>query len=66
MPSYFLQQYKNNINHFIDEALKEDIGLGDHSGQSCIPKEAESTAKLLVKEEGILAGIELAEILFIR
>ena len=66
MPSYFLQQYKNNINHFIDEALKEDIGLGDHSGQSCIPKEAESTAKLLVKEEGILAGIELAEILFKR
>ena len=66
MPSYFLQQYKNNINHFIDEALKEDIGLGDHSGQSCISKEAESTAKLLVKEEGILAGIELAEILFKR
>ena len=66
MPSYFLQQYKNNINHFIDEALKEDIGLGDHSGQSCVSKEAESRAKLLVKEEGVLAGIELAEILFKR
>ena len=66
MPSYFLKQYKNNINHFIDEALKEDIGLGDHSGQSCVSKEAESRAKLLVKEEGVLAGIELAEILFKR
>ena len=66
MPSHFLQHYKSKINHFIDEALKEDIGLGDHSGQSCISKEAESTAKLLVKEEGILAGIELAEILFKR
>ncbi|MDG1022722.1 MAG: carboxylating nicotinate-nucleotide diphosphorylase [Flavobacteriaceae bacterium] len=66
MHSPFFQQYKNELNHFIDEALKEDIGSGDHSGRSCITETATSSAKLLVKEEGILAGMELAEILFHR
>jgi nicotinate-nucleotide pyrophosphorylase (carboxylating) len=66
MPSYFYQRYKSNINHFIDEALKEDIGRGDYSSQSCIPIEASNKAKVIVKEEGILAGIELCKILFER
>ncbi len=49
-----------NIDELIDIALKEDIGDGDHSSLSCIPKEAKGKAKLLVKQEGILAGVEIA------
>lgn len=45
----------------IKNALAEDIGDGDHSALACIPSEAQSTAKLLVKESGILAGVEVAQ-----
>ncbi len=48
------------IDELIDIALKEDIGDGDHTALSCIPKEATGKAKLLVKQEGIIAGIDLA------
>jgi nicotinate-nucleotide pyrophosphorylase (carboxylating) len=54
------------IDAIIDNALKEDIGDGDHSSLSCVPKNAKGQAKLLVKEEGIIAGIELAERIFKR
>lgn len=50
----------------IDNALREDIGDGDHSTLSCVPATAIGKAQLLVKEDGILAGIELAEIIFKR
>lgn len=49
---------------FIRTALAEDIGQGDHSTLACIDPEARGRAKLLVKEEGILAGITLAEKIF--
>jgi len=49
------------ILHFIDAALAEDVGDGDHSSLSSIPKDAESKAKLIVKGQGILAGVALAE-----
>lgn len=52
------------LNSFIDNAIKEDIGDGDHSSLSCIPASAQGKVQLLVKEEGIIAGIELAHLIF--
>ncbi|MDC1377903.1 carboxylating nicotinate-nucleotide diphosphorylase [Flavobacteriaceae bacterium] len=66
MPNHFYQYYKNELNQFIDQAIKEDIGSGDHSGMSCISITKVNSAKLIVKENGIMAGIKLAEILFHR
>lgn len=54
------------IDDIIDIALKEDIGDGDHSSLSCVPASAVGHAKLIVKDEGIIAGIELAERIFHR
>lgn len=54
------------IDAIIDNALKEDIGDGDHSSLSCVPEGAKGQAKLLVKEEGVIAGIELAQRIFKR
>ena len=45
----------------IDEALIEDIQEGDHTTLATIDHEATGTAKLLVKQPGIIAGVELAE-----
>ncbi|MDR9397985.1 MAG: carboxylating nicotinate-nucleotide diphosphorylase [Salibacter sp.] len=53
-----------NIATFIDEAIKEDIGDGDHTSLACIPSTAKGKAKLLVKEDGVLAGIEIAKKVF--
>ncbi|TAE75743.1 MAG: carboxylating nicotinate-nucleotide diphosphorylase [Bacteroidetes bacterium] len=53
-----------NLHHFITTALAEDIGEGDFSTLSSVPAEAVSTAKLLIKDDGILAGVELAEKIF--
>lgn len=55
---------KEKLNHFIDEALKEDVGDGDHSSLSTIPKELQNRAHLLVKDEGVLAGVDLAKYIF--
>jgi len=49
---------------FIKEALKEDIGSGDHTSMSTIPKDKIGNAHLLVKEEGIIAGIEFSKLIF--
>lgn len=54
------------IYEIIDNALREDIGDGDHSTLSCVPESAQGEAKLLVKEDGILAGVELAQMIFHR
>jgi nicotinate-nucleotide pyrophosphorylase (carboxylating) len=48
----------------IDAALKEDIGDGDHSTLSCIPADAKGKAVLKIKQDTILAGIEVAEEIF--
>lgn len=53
-----------NIDHLIEEALAEDIGSGDHSTLSCIPKEAKGKALLKIKQGGILAGMEVAAAIF--
>ncbi|MFN3916208.1 MAG: carboxylating nicotinate-nucleotide diphosphorylase [Flavobacteriales bacterium] len=52
------------LDEFIQLSLQEDIGDGDHSSLACIPKEAQGKAKLLVKEEGVLAGLEIAKAIF--
>ncbi|GAA4494971.1 carboxylating nicotinate-nucleotide diphosphorylase [Hymenobacter ginsengisoli] len=49
---------------FIRTALAEDVGDGDHSALAAIPADARNRAKLLVKAEGVLAGVALAELIF--
>ena len=56
--------FDEQLHHLIDEALKEDIGDGDHSTLSCIPKEAKGKAVLKIKQDGILAGMQVAEKIF--
>ncbi|MFT2009751.1 carboxylating nicotinate-nucleotide diphosphorylase [Pontibacter sp. 13R65] len=55
---------ENNIKEFISKALTEDIGDGDHSSLASIPDGAQNQARLLVKGDGILAGVELAGYIF--
>jgi nicotinate-nucleotide pyrophosphorylase (carboxylating) len=52
------------FDEFIDNALKEDIGDGDHTSRACIPADAIGKAQLLVKEEGILSGVKVAARIF--
>lgn len=54
------------LNCVIDNAIHEDIGDGDHSSQACIPAEAIGKVHLLVKEVGIIAGVEIAKKVFER
>ncbi len=49
------------LDEIILNALKEDIGAGDFSTISCVPKDAKGSAHLVVKENGVLAGIEVAK-----
>jgi nicotinate-nucleotide pyrophosphorylase (carboxylating) len=49
------------LDEIIQFALREDIGEGDHSTLACVPKNATGVAKLLVKENGVLAGVEVAK-----
>jgi len=50
----------SHLRDFIIRSIGEDLGDGDHSSLACIPWEASGRAKLLIKEEGILAGVEVA------
>lgn len=52
------------VDDFIKAALEEDLGDGDHTSLSTIPKEAIGKARLLVKQEGVLAGVEIAKRVF--
>jgi nicotinate-nucleotide pyrophosphorylase (carboxylating) len=52
------------FDDFIENALKEDIGDGDHTSRACIPAEATGKAQLLVKEKGILSGVQVASRIF--
>lgn len=56
--------YHFNIQQFISDALKEDMGDGDHTSLACIPASAKGKAQLLVKENGVLAGVQLAVEIF--
>lgn len=52
------------IDQFIDLALQEDVGPGDYTSLACIPPDSISKAKLLVKDPGVIAGIEVAKAVF--
>lgn len=58
--------YKEYIDGLIELAIKEDIGDGDHSSLSVIPIDIKGKMKLLVKQEGIIAGIDVAKMVFKR
>ena len=55
---------QEELNEFIERALHEDVRDGDHTSLACIPRDAMGKAYLLVKENGILAGMELAKQIF--
>ena len=56
--------FDEQLQHLVDEAIKEDLGDGDHSALSCIPFNAKGKAVLKIKEDGILAGVQIAERIF--
>lgn len=58
------EQFEKEIEIIIENALREDVGDGDHSSLACIPADARGKAKLLVKDTGILAGVEFARRVF--
>ena len=58
------EQFQFEIDQIIKNAIREDVGNGDHSSLACIPSEAQGKAKLLVKDDGIIAGIEFAKQVF--
>lgn len=58
------KQFNREIDYIITNAIREDVGDGDHSSLACIPEDATGTAKLLVKDEGIIAGVEFARQVF--
>jgi len=57
-------QFENELDLIIANAVREDVGDGDHSSLACIPADAQGKAKLLVKDNGILAGVEFAKRVF--
>ena len=60
-PSYLTT---SAVQSFIQSALREDIGEGDHSAIGAVPEKAIAKARLLIKDSGIIAGLELAEMIF--
>jgi nicotinate-nucleotide pyrophosphorylase (carboxylating) len=57
---------KAAILEIVDRALEEDLGDGDHTSLATVPETGKGKARLLVKDDGILAGVELAEMIFKR
>lgn len=57
-------QFQQEINLIIANAIREDVGDGDHSSLACIPVSAKGKAKLLVKDDGVIAGIDFARQVF--
>jgi nicotinate-nucleotide pyrophosphorylase (carboxylating) len=57
-------QFRNELQLIIENAIREDVGPGDYSSLACIPASATGKAKLLVKQDGIIAGVAFAEMIF--
>lgn len=55
---------REQLENFIIAGLHEDVRDGDHTSLACIPSDKRSKARLLVKDDGVIAGVELAEIVF--
>lgn len=58
------EQFENEIDIIISNAIREDVGDGDHSSLACIPADATGKARLLVKDKGIIAGVDFAKRVF--
>lgn len=58
------EAFRNEIEIIIANAVREDVGPGDYSSLACIPENAFGKAKLLVKDKGVLAGVEFARLVF--
>jgi len=58
------EQFDKELQLIIENAIREDVGDGDHSSLACIPADAQGKAKLLVKDNGIIAGVEFAKMIF--
>src|SRR6201996_3939136 len=56
-----MSNFDDQLSFLISSALREDIGSGDHTTLSCIPPDARGKAVLRIKQDGILAGMEIAE-----
>ena len=61
-----LSLYENQLNTLIDLALEEDIGGGDVTSESLIPETLQAKTTILAKAEGVLAGVDLAKLVFIK
>lgn len=59
-----MNDFKECLHELIDNALKEDVNDGDHSTLSCIPADAKGKAVLKIKQDGVLAGLEVAREIF--
>src|SRR5215213_7301037 len=57
-------QFQSELQLLISNAIREDVGTGDYSSLACIPDTAHGQAKLLVKDQGIIAGVALAKMIF--
>ena len=51
-------EFDKEINLIIANAIREDVGAGDHSSLACIPSDAVGKAKLLIKGDGVISGVE--------
>lgn len=59
-------EYKPFVDELIELAIREDIGDGDHTSLATVPAEQTGRMRLLVKQQGVLAGVEIAEMVFRR
>ena len=59
-------EYKPYVDALIELAIREDIGDGDHTSLCCIPADERGRMRLLCKQEGIIAGIEIARLVLER
>jgi nicotinate-nucleotide pyrophosphorylase (carboxylating) len=57
-------QFQNELHLIIENAIREDVGIGDHSSLACIPNSTTGKAKLIVKDQGIIAGVAFAKMVF--
>jgi nicotinate-nucleotide pyrophosphorylase (carboxylating) len=57
-------QFQTELQLLIKQSIREDVGEGDYSSLACIPESAKGKAKLLVKDQGIIAGVALAKMIF--
>jgi len=57
------QQFQKELELIIQNAVREDVGEGDHSSLACIPVQAQGKAQLLVKDNGIIAGVEFTKMI---